>query len=171
MIHLLHEQRQNPPKTQEADETYTYEYPNNYYHNAQVRVKATDPIMVKPATGNFKGSCIKTEVKDPSIANDSFKIIAIREVQHSKIVFNMATIANPIFRETMRTVTEAEAMAVDLTNLEDAVMAGLTFRIAMKLINISITHMTKNQNNMVLPAVYVADSTIHPSIVTRENMT
>ena len=27
------EQRQNPPKTQEADETYTYESPNNYYHN------------------------------------------------------------------------------------------------------------------------------------------
>ena len=27
------EQRQNPPKTQEADETYTYENPKNYYHN------------------------------------------------------------------------------------------------------------------------------------------
>ena len=28
------EQRQNPPKSQEVDETYTYENPNNYYHNA-----------------------------------------------------------------------------------------------------------------------------------------
>ena len=28
------EQRQNPPKAQEAEETYTYENPNNYYHNA-----------------------------------------------------------------------------------------------------------------------------------------
>ena len=28
-----HEQRQNPPKVQEADETYVYESPNNYYHN------------------------------------------------------------------------------------------------------------------------------------------
>ena len=28
------EQRQNPPKAQEVDETYTYESPNNYYHNA-----------------------------------------------------------------------------------------------------------------------------------------
>ena len=27
------EQRQNPPKAQEADETYTSENPNNYYHN------------------------------------------------------------------------------------------------------------------------------------------
>ena len=28
------EQRQNPPKAQEADDTYTYENPNNYSHNA-----------------------------------------------------------------------------------------------------------------------------------------
>ena len=27
------EQRQNPPKAQETDETYTYDSPNNYYHN------------------------------------------------------------------------------------------------------------------------------------------
>ena len=25
--------RQNPPKAQEADETYTYDSPNNYYHD------------------------------------------------------------------------------------------------------------------------------------------
>ena len=31
------EQRQNPPKAQEADETYTYENPNNYYHDAPSR--------------------------------------------------------------------------------------------------------------------------------------
>ena len=28
------EQRQNPPKAQEAEETYTYKNPNNYYLNA-----------------------------------------------------------------------------------------------------------------------------------------
>ena len=27
------EQRQNPPKAQEADETHAHESPNNYYHN------------------------------------------------------------------------------------------------------------------------------------------
>ena len=29
----LQDQRQNPPKAQEADETYMYDSPNNYYHN------------------------------------------------------------------------------------------------------------------------------------------
>ena len=28
-----HDHRQNPPKAQEADETYMYDSPNNYYHN------------------------------------------------------------------------------------------------------------------------------------------
>ena len=27
------DQRQNPPKAQEADEIYMYDSPNNYYHN------------------------------------------------------------------------------------------------------------------------------------------
>ena len=33
-----HEQRHNPPKGQEADETYTYENPNNYYHNTPSQI-------------------------------------------------------------------------------------------------------------------------------------
>ena len=37
------EQRQNPPKAQEADETYTYENPNNYYHNAPSQGQAHRP--------------------------------------------------------------------------------------------------------------------------------
>ena len=37
------EQRQNPPKAQEADETYTYENPNNYYHNASSQSRGRRP--------------------------------------------------------------------------------------------------------------------------------
>ena len=37
------EQRQNPPKAQEADETYTYENPNNYYHNAPSQTQGHRP--------------------------------------------------------------------------------------------------------------------------------
>ena len=65
----------------------------------------------------------------------------------------------------------AEAMAVDLNNSEDAVVAGPTIRITTECISISITHMTHNQNNMVLLAVCTVDLTILLSIVTRENMT
>ena len=37
------EQRQNPPKAQEADETYTYENPNNYYHNTPSQSRGHRP--------------------------------------------------------------------------------------------------------------------------------
>ena len=37
------EQRQNPPKAQEADKTYAYENPNNYYHNAPSQSRGHRP--------------------------------------------------------------------------------------------------------------------------------
>ena len=137
----------------------------------QVRVKAADLTMVKAVNDNLEGSYNETEAKDLSIVNISFKIITIREAHHNKTVLNTAIIVNPIFREIKHIAIEAKAMAVDLSNSEDVVMEGPTIRIAMECISISITHMTHNQNNMVLPAVYVVDLTILLSIVTRENMT
>ena len=163
------EQRQNPPKAQEADETYTYENPNNYYHNAQVRVEATDLTTVKVVTNDLEGSCNETEAKDLSIVNVSFKVITIREAHLSKSVLNTAIIVNPIFREINQIAIEAEARAVDLSNSEDTAVEGPTIKIAKECI--SITHMTHNQNNMAHPAVYAVDLITPPSIATRENMT
>ena len=137
----------------------------------QVRVEAADPTMVKAEINNCKGSYNEIEAKDISIVNVSFKIIVIREVHHNKIVFYTAMVVNPISRGIMLILIEAKAMAMDLSNLEDAVVAGPTIRITMECISISITHITHNQNNMVLPAVYAANSTIPPSIATRVNMT
>ena len=124
--------------------------------------------MVKVVTNNLEGSYNETEAKDLSIANISFKIIAIREAHYNRTVLNMAIIVNPTFREIKQIAIEAKAM--DLSNLEDAVVVGPIIRIAMEHISISITHMTHNQNNMALPAVYAVDSIILLSIVTRENM-
>ena len=126
--------------------------------------------MVKAVTGNLEGSHNETEAKDLSVVNISFKIIDIREAHHNKTVLNRAIIINPIFREIKQIATEAEAVAVDLSILEDAIMVGPIIRIAMECISISITCMTHNQNNMALPAVYVADLINLLSIVTRENM-
>ena len=83
----------------------------------------------------------------------------------------MAMVINPIFRGIMPILIEAKAMAVDLSISEDAVVVGPTTRITTECISISITHMTNNQNNTVLPAIYAADLTIPPSTATRANMT
>ena len=127
--------------------------------------------MVKVETDNFKGLYHGTEAKDLSIVSISFKIITIREAHHNRIVLNTAMLVSPIFRGIIPILIEAEAMAMDLSISEDVVMVRPTIRITLEHISISITHMTNNQNNMVLPAVYVADLTIPPSTVTRVNMT
>ena len=133
----------------------------------QVRVEAADLITVKAVTDNLEGSYNATEAKDLSIVNVSFKVITIREAHLNKTVLNTAIIVNPIFREIKQIAIEAEAGPVDLSNLEDVAVEGLIIRIAMECISTSITHMTHNKNNMALPAVYVADLIIPPSIATR----
>ena len=137
----------------------------------QVRVEAADLIMAKMETDNFEGLHHEKEVKDLSIVSVSFKIITIREAHHNKIVLNTAMLVSPTFMGIRAILIEAEAMAVDLNITEDVVVVGPIIRITLECISISISHMTNNQNNMVLPAVYVADLTIPPSIAIKENMT
>ena len=127
--------------------------------------------MVKAVTDNLEGPYNEIEAKDLVMVNASFKVIAIREVHLNKTVLNTAIIANPISREIKQIAIEAKAGAVDLSNSEEATVEDPIIRITMECISISITHMTHNQNNMALPAVYVADLIIPPSIATRENMT
>ena len=137
----------------------------------QVRVEAADLITIKVVTNNLEGPYNETEDKDLNMVNISFKVIAIREVHLNKTILNTAILANPISREIKQIAVKAEARAVDLSNSEDAAMEGPIIRIEMEGISISITHMTHNQNNMALPAVYAADLIIPPSIATRENTT
>ena len=136
----------------------------------QVRVEAADLSMAKAVTSNLEDSHNETEAKDLSIVNASFKITAIREAHHNKTVLNTVIIINPFFRGIKQLATEAKAMAIDLSISEEAVVVGPIIKIAMERIIISITHMTHNQNNMALPAVYVVDLIIFLNIVTRENM-
>ena len=137
----------------------------------RARVEATDLITVQAATGNLDGSHNETEAKDLNMVNASLKVITIREVHLNKTVCNTAVIANPISREIKLIAIEAEAMVVDLNNSEDAAVEGPIIRLATACISISTTHMTHNQSNMALPAVYAVDSITPLSIVTRENMT
>ena len=81
----------------------------------------------------------------------------------------MAMLVSPIFRGIIVILTEAKAVAVDLSISEEVAVVGPTIRITPECI--SITHMANNQNNMVLPAVYAVDLTIPPSTATRVNMT
>ena len=127
--------------------------------------------MVKAVINNLKVSHNETEAKDLNIVNVNFRIIDFREAHFNRTVLNMATTANPTFREIKQIATEAEAVAEVLSNLEDAVMVGPIIRVAMERINISITCMTHRQNSMAHLVVYVLVLIIPPSTVIKENMT
>ena len=114
----------------------------------QVGVEATDPLIVKAGTDNLEVSHNETGAKDLNIVNVNFRIINFREVHFNRTVPNMATIANPTFREIKQIATEAEAVAGVLSNVEDVIMAEPIIRVAMEHINISITCMTHRQNSM-----------------------
>ena len=159
------EQRHNRPKAQEVDETYTYENPNNYYHNAPSQSRGCTPYIGQVAADNFEGLHHEIEAKDLSIVSISFKIITIREAHHNKIVCNTVMHVSLIFRGTKQTLIEAEARAEDLNILEDTAMVGPITRITLEHISINITHMTSNRNNMVLPAVCVVDSTFPQALL------
>ena len=49
------EQRQKPPKAQEADKTYTYKNPNNYYHNAPSQSQGHRPYNGQSRNRQFQG--------------------------------------------------------------------------------------------------------------------
>ena len=49
------DQRQNPPKIQEVDETYNYESPNNYYHNVPSQSQGRRPYNGQSGNRQFRG--------------------------------------------------------------------------------------------------------------------
>ena len=66
----------------------------------QVRVEATDLIMVRAETDNLEDLYHKIEDKDLNIVNVSFRITAIREAHHNKIIHNMVAHVSRIFKVT-----------------------------------------------------------------------
>ena len=72
----------------------------------QVRIEATDLLMVKAVTDNLEVSHNETEAKNLNIINVNFRIINFREAHFNRTILNMAPAANPIFREIKQIATE-----------------------------------------------------------------
>ena len=66
----------------------------------QIRIEATDLIMVRAETDNLEDLYHEIEDKDLNIVNISFRITTIREAHHNKIVHNMVVHVNRTFKGT-----------------------------------------------------------------------
>ena len=132
---------------------------------------ATDLLMVKAIIDNLEVSHKETEAKDLNIINVNFRTINLREAHINRTILNMATTANPIFREVKQITTEVKSVAGVLSNFEDAAMVGPIIRVIMALTNISVTHMINRQNSTAHPVAYVVVSIIPLSTATKGNTT
>ena len=135
----------------------------------QVRVEATDLLMVKAVADNFEASHSKAEARDLSIIHVNFRTTGFREVHIRVTAINTVTTTNPTSRVINQTHTEVEAMAVVLNKQKDMVMVEPITTI-ITITSISITFMISRLNSMAHPVAYAKVLIIPLSIATKENM-
>ena len=67
------DQRQNPPKIQEVEETYNYESPNNYYHNTPSQSRGHRPYNGQSGNRQFRGFVPQKRGQRPQYSQCQFQ--------------------------------------------------------------------------------------------------
>ena len=76
----------------------------------QVKIMATDLLMVKAVIDNLEASHKEAEAKDLNTINANFRTIDFSEAHINRIILNTALTTNPNFREIKQMTTEEEAV-------------------------------------------------------------
>ena len=134
----------------------------------QVKIEATDLLLVKVVANNLEASHSKAEARDLSITHVNFRTTGFKEAHIRTTVINTVATANPTSRIINQIPTEEEAMARVLNKQEDAVMVGPITRIIV-ITSFSIILMISRLNSMVHPVAYAEVLIIPLSIATKEN--
>ena len=134
----------------------------------QVKVKVTDPLMVKVVVDNLEALHSEAEARDLSIIHVNFKTTGFREVHIRATAINTVATTNPTSRVINQICTEVEAMAVVHNKQEDVVMVRPITTI-ITITSISITLMICRPNSMAHPVAYAEVLIIPLSIATKEN--
>ena len=131
----------------------------------QVKVEATDPLMVKAGTDNLEVSHNETGQK-PQYSQGKFQNCRFQRgtFQQNRIQYSSN---RKSYFQGNQTNSYREAVAGAL----NVVMAEPIVKVAMAITSISITRMAHRQNSMAHLVVYVAVLIIPLSTDIRENMT
>ena len=135
----------------------------------EVKIKATDLLLIKAVADNLEASHSEPEARDLSTIDINFRTIDFREVHIRAAVINTVATTNPIFREINQIPTEEEAVVGVFNKQEDAVMVGPITRIII-ITSISIILTISRLNSMAHPVAYAEVLIIPLSIATKENM-
>ena len=135
----------------------------------QVKIEATDLLLVKAVADNLEASHSEAEARDLSIIHINFRTTGFREVHIRVTAINTVATTNPTSRVINQIHTEVKVMAVVLNKQEDVVMVGTTTTIII-ITSISITLIISRLNSMAHPVAYAEVLIIPQSIATKENM-
>ena len=136
----------------------------------QVKIEATDLLMVKVVANNSEASHREAEAKDLSTINTNFRTTSLREAHIRVAAINIAATTNPTFREINLLPTEEEAVAGALNIQGDVVMVGPITRVITIITSITIILMISRWNSMAHPVVYVMVLIIPLNTATEESM-
>ena len=135
----------------------------------QVKIEATDLLMVKVVANNLEASHSEAGSRDLSIIHINFRTTGFREVHIRATAINTVATTNPISRVINQIPTEEEALAGVLNKQEDVVMVGPITTIII-ITSITIILMISRLNSMAHPVAYAEVLIIPLSIATKENM-
>ena len=134
----------------------------------QVKIEATDLLLVKVVANNLEASHSRAEARDISIIHVNFRTIGFREAHIRVTAINTVATANPTSKVINQIPTEEEAMARVLNKQEDVVVVGPITTIII-ITSISIILMISRPNSMAHPVAYAQVLIIPLSIATKEN--
>ena len=164
--------RQNPPKDQEADEAYTYDNPNSYYHNdnytAPGQNQGRRPFNGQSGSRQFRSFTQRSRGQRPQYNQCQFQNYRFQRCTYQGSRNQYSSHHKPFSREINQIPTEVEAMAGVLNKQEDAVMVGPITRVITIITCISITLTISRQNSMAHPVAYAVVSIIPLSTATKE---
>ena len=116
----------------------------------QVKIEATDLLLVKAVADNLEASHSEAEARDLSIIHVNFRTTGFREAYIRVTAINTVATANPTSRVINQIPTEEEAVAGVLNKQGDVVMVGPIITIII-ITSISIILMISRPNSMAHP--------------------
>ena len=168
------EQRQNPPKAQEADETYIYDSPNNYYLNdyytATSQSRGCRPFNGQGGNRQFRGFTQRNRGQRPQYSQHQFQNYQFQRGTFQQNRTKYSNNRKPYFQGNQTNSYRGRSHGWGPQQFRGR-GCGRANYLSSNGMYISITCITHRPNSMAHLVVYAAVLIIPLSTVTRENMT
>ena len=165
------EQRQNPPKAQEVDETYTYENPNNYYHNVPSQSQGHRPYNGQSRNRQFRGFTPRNRGQRPQYSQCQFQNYCYQRSAPQQNRIQDGSTRKPYFQGNQMNTYRGRGQGQGPQHFRGCSRGRSNFQNNAGTYQCQYYTHDQQSEQYGPHAVCMEDSTIPPSIVIRVNMT